>query len=526
MLTFQELICASPFYHAEIIGGWKGKENSISSIEDDPTHLDMPTLLMIQSHHETISRLDEYLSIQNIKGIFIYGKATPYIPNQMLQFIESQNKPVFFLKEEINYNSMKKTIADLRQLKTMGLYHYVYERSTNYWLPFIQENGIIGFLQRLSLFLDQEVFLLDEHFHSHPILEGNGRQNSFKHLAQAYYQQNTTNQEKEVLSMIKDDQHSYIVFPLFSGDQRHGYILLEEQPSMMIDICTDQVIHTIPALLSYFKKEEAVGKAHQSYKENFLYNLLYNNLDSEQLLLKQGKQWGWDFTQQAQLMVLRINQKNETTKLSINTESIMKRIRSLISAQFLQEITFPLQGDIIIIVFHSEPLLPEKRKEVTMALAQSLHKKVQQDLPDFECEIGIGRHYASNMELFRSFYEAKVALELGNYELQYEAVRHFENIGIARLLSNIHHHILHDYYMEVLKELFKDEENSPVYIDTLESFFQNNADINRTAEQLYIHPNTLRKRLKKLETILSIDFNKLDDLLEIYVALKIMKMIK
>ena len=115
---------------------------------------------------------------------------------------------------------------------------------------------------------------------------------------------------------------------------------------------------------------------------------------------------------------------------------------------------------------------------------------------------------------------------MGNYELQYEAVRHFENIGIARLLSNIHHHILHDYYMEVLKELFKDEENSPVYIDTLESFFQNNADINRTAEQLYIHPNTLRKRLKKLETILSIDFNKLDDLLEIYVALKIMKMIK
>ena len=140
------------------------------------------------------------------------------------------------------------------------------------------------------------IFLLDEHFHSHPILEGNVRQNSFKHLAQAYYQQNTTTQEKEVLSMIKDDQHSYIVFPLFSGDQRHGYILLEEQPSMMIDISTDQVIHTIPALLSYFKKEEAVGKAHQSYKENFLYNLLYNNLDSEQLLLKQGKQWDWDFT--------------------------------------------------------------------------------------------------------------------------------------------------------------------------------------------------------------------------------------
>ena len=164
----------------------------------------------------------------------------------------------------------------------------------------------------------------------------------------------------------------YIVFPLLSDDQRHGYILFQEQPSMMIDICTDQVIHTIPALLSYFKKEEAVVRAHQSYKENFLYNLLYNNLDSEQLLIKQGKQWGWDFTKQAQLMVLRINQKQKSTKLSINTESIMRKIRSLISAQFLQEITFPLQGDIIIIVFHSEPLLPKQRKEFIIASTISL----------------------------------------------------------------------------------------------------------------------------------------------------------
>ena len=229
----------------------------------------MPTLLMIQSHNETISRLDEYLSIQNIKGIFIYGKATPYIPNQMLQFIESQNKPVFFLKEEINYKSMKKTIADLRQLKTLGLYHYVYERSTNYWLPFIQENGIIGFLKRLSLFLDQEVFLLDEHFHSHPILEGNGRQNSFKHLAQAYYQQNITTQEKEVLSMIKDNQHSYIVFPLFSGDQRHGYILLEEQPSMMIEFVRIKSSIRYLRFFLILKKRKPLGKPTNLIKKTF-----------------------------------------------------------------------------------------------------------------------------------------------------------------------------------------------------------------------------------------------------------------
>jgi DNA-binding PucR family transcriptional regulator len=61
---------------------------------------------------------------------------------------------------------------------------------------------------------------------------------------------------------------------------------------------------------------------------------------------------------------------------------------------------------------------------------------------------------------------------------------------------------------------------------TLEAFYNHNGDINQTAEQLYIHPNTLRKRLKKLETILNVDFNQMEDMLKIFVALKIRKILK
>lgn len=525
MLTFQELLCAFPFCEAEIICGWKGKEKSFIRVADTSEHLKESTLFMAPGNKDTVSRLDEYLSIKDIQGILLYGEFNPYIPQAKMEIMEKFNKPVLFLKGEMNPTSTKKTITDLAKLKSLGLYHYVFEQYPNYWQKLIDEHGLTGFLQRLSLLLDQEIFLLDENFFLHPALEGHRNLDFFKHLAPIYLQQNAPN-KKEVFSMLKDGQHHYFLFPLLSGNHRYGYILFQEQPSMMIDVCTEQVIHTIPALLSYFKKDEAVLLAHQSYQENFLYNLLYNNLESEQLLIKQGKQWGWDFTKPTELMVMRLNQKNDFAKLSIDIDSIIRRIRSLISARFLQAITFPMQGDIIMIVFDSVHLLPKKRKEFSIMLGQQIHKRVLQDLPDLECEIGIGRHYPSNMELFRSFYEAKVALELGKYEMRHEAVRHFENIGIARLLSNIHHHVLQEYYEEVLKDIFLDQENSTVYIETLEAFYQNNADINQSAGQLYIHPNTLRKRLKNLESILHIDFNRLDDLLEIYVALKIMKMIR
>ena len=258
MLTFQELICASPFYHAEIIGGWKGKEKSFSIVEEDTAHLDKPALLIMPGNPETVSQLDHYISTQNVQGILLFGGIEPYIPHTLIETIESFHKPVLFLKEEINSFSLKKTTTDLAQLKTMGLFHYVYEHSTHYWLQLIQEQGLSECLCRLSLLLNQEIFLLDEHFYLHPIHEGRGVREQFQPLASIYDQQNATNHKREVFSMIDDGQYHYFLFPLLSDDQRYGFILFQEQPSMMIDVCTEQVIHTIPALLAYFQKEEAV----------------------------------------------------------------------------------------------------------------------------------------------------------------------------------------------------------------------------------------------------------------------------
>ncbi|WP_428908028.1 PucR family transcriptional regulator [Niallia sp. Krafla_26] len=524
MLTFQELITASPFNQANIIGGWKGKEKSFLHVQDTPIGSDV-TLLLMQSEPDTVAQLQDYLFLPHIQGILLFGKMEPYLTNEEVNEIDTHHKPVLFLKEEINLVSLKKSISDLAHLKSIGLYQYVFEHSTRYWVELIDSQGLAPFFKRLSLILGQEIFLLDEYFYLHSI-HSNHQQESFKHLESLYQSQNAGRQEPESLLLLQDRQEHYFLFPLVTETNQYGFVVFKEQPNMMIDICIEQVIHTIPALLSFFKKEEAVLRAHQSYKDNFLYNLLYNNIESEQLLFQQGKQWGWDFAKQAELMVIRFNQKMDQMNSGINIELMLKKIQLFISSRSLHGIIFKLQGDIIVIIFEDSSLLPKQRKDFTLTLAQQIHDQLKKELKELECEIGIGRHYASNKELFRSFYEAKVAIELGKYEIKKAAVRHFEDIGIGRLLSNIHRNTLHDYYAEVLRDVLLDQENKTVHLETLESFFYNNADINLTAEQLYVHPNTLRKRLKKLELILNADFNQLEDLLEIYVAIKIMKMIK
>lgn len=524
LLTFQEIISSSPFYNCEIVGGWKGKERHFSIVKEDADPIEMPTLLLLPKSADTTIQLPDYLSSQHVQGIILYGNEDIYITKDILDIINDYKKPVLSLKET-NLMTIKRKLEDLKQLKALGLYHYVWEQSSHYWLQIMNIHGLDGLLKRLRLLISDDIALLDKHFYMY------GENQEYSHFEQmqairsAFYQQ--IENKKEPLSIVNINGDNCFFFSLYAGEEHYGYIFLREQPGMMIDLCIEQITYALPAILAYLVKEKEILQAHQSYKEQFFYNLLYNNLESEDGLIIQGKRWGWDFTKPTQLMVMTLNPINDTSKYDIDLDVVLKEIRTVVARNFLQAITTHIQGNIVIIVFNSYDNTPKERKEQMISLANQIYKDIQHAHQNVLCEIGLGRHYPSNMELFRSFYEAKVALELGKYELTQRAVRHFEDIGIARLLSNVHTDILHNYFDEKLGELLLlDEENDDFYVETLESFYIHNRDINKTAEHLFIHPNTLRKRIKKIESILNVDFDQLEDLFNIFVALKIMKMLK
>ncbi len=524
MLTFQEIISSSPFYNCEIIGGWKGKERHFSIVKEVVDPVETPTLLLLPKLVETTIQLPDYLSYQHIQGIILYGNEDVYITKDILDMINDYNKPVLSLKEA-HLNTIKRKLEELKQLKDLGLYHYVWEQSSHYWQQIMNNHGLEGLLQRLRLLIDDNIVLLDKHFYVYGENEKDYHFAQMPAIRSAFYQQ--TENKKETLSIVKINDDNYFFFTLHAGEEHYGYVFLREQPGMMIDICIEQITYALPAILSYLVKEKEILLAHQSYKDQFFYNLLYNNLESEDGLIIQGKRWGWDFTKPTQLMVMSLNPINDSSKYDIDVDVVLKEIRTVVTRSFFQAITTYIQGKIVIIVFSTYDNTPKERKEQMISLAHRIYKDIQQSHQNVLCEIGLGRHYPSNMELFRSFYEAKVALELGKYEPTQHPVWHFEDIGIARLLSNVHNDILHNYFDEKLGELLLlDEEQDDFYVETLESFYLHNRDINKTAEHLFIHPNTLRKRIKKIESILNVEFDQLDDLFNIFVALKIMKMLK
>lgn len=76
-----------------------------------------------------------------------------------------------------------------------------------------------------------------------------------------------------------------------------------------------------------------------------------------------------------------------------------------------------------------------------------------------------------------------------------------------------------DVYLQDIKNTFEEMDKNGELLDTLRLFFNQNGDMNHTAEELFIHRNTLRYRLDKIEESTSLNPRKMKDLLTLYTAL-------
>ncbi len=62
-------------------------------------------------------------------------------------------------------------------------------------------------------------------------------------------------------------------------------------------------------------------------------------------------------------------------------------------------------------------------------------------------------------------------------------------------------------------------------LDTLRTLLDNHYAVQPTAEALFVHRNTLQKRLRRIETLLGVDLTDIDDLMELYLGLRALQLV-
>lgn len=262
----------------------------------------------------------------------------------------------------------------------------------------------------------------------------------------------------------------------------------------------------------------------RNYKDAFLFDLLYGNMENTQEIISRGHLWGWDLAKPHQVVVFEIRDYDQYT----DSHALADQMVRIVSGEIAKsgKPICMLKGGEVIAALEMERKTAKEERAFIHAFFQNVMLKFREQFPNRKIRCGVGRKYRSPLDIFRSYQEGKIALRLGEL-LGYEnTAPFFGELGLTRILYNHDKQELLEFYKETLEPLYShisDQGNQ--LMDTLEQYLLKNGDLKETAQSLFLHPNTLRYRLKKIEEILDINLEDLDTKLSLITAFKIKHLI-
>ncbi|MFZ7121374.1 MAG: PucR family transcriptional regulator [Eubacteriaceae bacterium] len=122
------------------------------------------------------------------------------------------------------------------------------------------------------------------------------------------------------------------------------------------------------------------------------------------------------------------------------------------------------------------------------------------------------------------FCQAGIALTLGTKHNPTMRAHQFCDYVLIYMLNKITEELPAKYlYSPILSRLYDyDRENNTEYVQTLQMYLKNNMNALQTAKDLYIHRATIVYRLERIKEISKTDFKNADEMLHLYISLKLL----
>jgi len=267
------------------------------------------------------------------------------------------------------------------------------------------------------------------------------------------------------------------------GGQLKGYMaLLEyEKPITRLD---QEIIKYVSAVIALeFAKSDAIAKARGHLGQELLGDLVKGNISSEASAWNRVKSLDWSMGEYFQVALIA-NKENRSIGVEYY-DSVQSIVLRHIPAS---KLSFSSQYIVVLATGSNKNML----------------KKALPDLERF-CQqhylhVGIGRAYKTLLEISMSFNEAQKALMLAHSVDAPDFVHYYDDLAIYDLLTNVKNS--YRIHPGLSKLIEYDSENGTNYVTTLAVYLRNYKNLSQTADDLFLHRNTILYRLKKIEEIL------------------------
>ncbi|WP_226037839.1 PucR family transcriptional regulator [Aquibacillus saliphilus] len=272
-------------------------------------------------------------------------------------------------------------------------------------------------------------------------------------------------------------------------------------------------------ILSFeFMRKKAAYELEQQYKSDFFRELLFSQIQHEPSMLEKGEMYGFDIYKKYIFLSIQFSKG----------EKGITFIADLVS--YLELLCYKFDKDVIVGAMQNNVFLlypsANKNKERIDQDFQTIYKEMKRKVPDVY--LGIGRVANSVNDIRIGHQQANQAVILGRTLYGGKSIIYYEDLGFYRLLAEVQSTSeIKEFYQETIGNLIEyDNYHDLELVHSLQTYFNNNESLSKTAKELFIHINTMKYRLQRIKTLSNLNIRNSEDKLNLQIGLKIHNFIK
>ncbi|MDD8059197.1 MULTISPECIES: sugar diacid recognition domain-containing protein [Shewanella] len=131
--------------------------------------------------------------------------------------------------------------------------------------------------------------------------------------------------------------------------------------------------------------------------------------------------------------------------------------------------------------------------------------------------ISLGHYFSGDLGITHSYRTAKETLDIGKKYHPHKSKYLYQDYSLQVLLSGLRHHWRGNALAGPYQKLIAADNNQQLQ-KTLAAYLEHLGDLQACAKSLFIHRNTLRYRLDKIQSITNVDLHNFNGLLSLYLG--------
>ena len=536
-ICVRDILKSESFKGFELLAGHGGLDNQIQGIAvmDAPdgfkwTHgreLLITTGYVFTQNPGLIEEIIESGDLKKISAAGIkLGRFVNEIPDHVIAAFNEYHIPLIRIPLEYSWMGIMNQLNVLVMNQSIRQFNIRNINPHNYSNVSYQVRKIHNILSQIEKEMNFPAMLYDRSnekaYYSSPAY-----QTLSGHLETEDFWQPSFHHKKEILcnnlNMVRyrffdekyDRPYSWITVPITVGDKVEAYFVVVEATGL-IDYFDQFALRIGFVLLQSLYEQMLIAQnIGDAGFEKFISDSLAGNLSNPDMIAKRATELNIDTNLTYYLVLMK--QTNKEMHLSSYKDIVKSTVYTSIGYSGIR-IAIIDENRFIFLIPADKSVSHEKNIELIRGYFKELYNKLERKVKNISLTFGISDINDTIFEIKRNYLRCEKTITNGKLLYPEKNYLSYSDLG-AFAWMDIQEDEIEMMLMD-LKELFAQDENKEL-IETLKVYLDCKMNYSHTAKNLYIHINTVRKRIEQINDQIQIDLEDPLNRLKLEVLLKL-----